>query len=655
MRETIVKLLQEKATELGVNVDLRPGSPMYIYLVDLLTAVTSSLLEQTAASGQPTVTDRADNFYVTDGAAEPSEFKVRLYFWEPTTLQYAANSMNFTAGGQAYSNKFVVAWPSQNMSFYTDGVYNYYDVTLEGEASITSGTSLVFDSPPTTFSHAVISTVTSMGSSAFTEDQLDEAIRRELSLRNNVTSSGVEAYLSNLYGANLKDILVQGFLDPEMDRDIYDMPLIGGGTTQVHMGGMVDAYIKGGAPSQKQLKFDNIEDDDVEITGGYTILESTTLPQPHLTSFVLQSWIRPAVVTFTDLVDYTVGLETGAVSLLGISMAQTHLVSGINIRTGALDTVAGPDVLVTGAREITFNGMLAIEDYLYDGHLVQSVDNLGATLGSYMVKHVYPTTHPGPETPNTCVVDSDIVITDGAGSTLQWIFYLEPVRCVYDYNPIGCKLEDFDAPVLSLDRLNILDPLTDEETDVEIDPMPGFGYGHFGLGGFGVGDSFGYFLHSFDELLRYSMRETGFLEVPVAYDLERVGVNYHTDALIASADTDLTINRARPADTLAFAFVPAITDFNVRLRAPSEIPEASISEMIWGMPGEMELSDVIKGLSDLGATYVNIDDLFNTSTYTVWSKDGVLSRVMPTSDGKITLSSITERFLPRSITITYED
>ena len=619
---------------------------MYVYLVDLLAATMTSLLEQTAAAGVMDVNERADNFYVTDGTAVPSEFTVRLYFWEPTTLQYSANQMNFTSGGNTYNNKYIVSWPAQNMSFYTDGVYYYYDVILEGEASITSGITLTFDSAPSTFSHVVVSTVTTSGSSAFTEEQLDEAIRRELSLRNNVTRPGITAYLSDLYGAALKDILVQGFLDEEQDRDIYEVPLVGGGTTQVHMGGYVDVYLKGAAPTSKLLKFDNVEDDDVEITDEYTILESTMLPHIHLTSFRMESWIRTAPqVTFTETTDYTVVLETGGVSLVNIDLTKRHdLGITTNIRTGSFNCTPGGDVTSAVGRVITLSAAPSVpSDYIGIGSMIQTANGFGVLLGTYIVKEY-------DDALKTITVD-DTMVTAG----LVYLRYYEPVRCYFNYNPIGAKLEAFDAPVLSLDSVNILDPLTDEETDVEVVPMPGFGSGVFGMGGFGVGSGVGYFLHSFDELLRYSMRETGFLEIPPAYDLERIGVNYHTDELISSAHTDLTSNRARPADVLAFAFVPAITDFNVRVKAGSEISEAAISELIWGMPGEIELSDVIDGLYSLGATYVNIDDLFNTCTYTVWSKDGVLARVMPTPDGKLTLSSITERFLPRSITITYED
>lgn len=630
---------------------------MYVYLVDLLAATMSSLLEQTAAAGVMDVNERADNFYVTDGDAVPSEFTVRVYFWEPTTLQYAANQMNFTAGGNVYSNKYIVSWPAQNMSFYTDGVYFYYDIVLEGDASISSGTTLTFDAPPSTFSHVVVSAVATSGSSSFTEEQLEAAIRRELSLRNNVTRPGITAYLSDLYSASLKDILVQGFLDEEQNRDIYEVPLVGGGTTQMHMGGYVDTYIKGAAPKSKLLKFDNIEDEEVVMDGAYTILESYTLPHRSLTSFYMRSWIRPAAwyppplpgyYTFTEGVDYAVGLATGVITLLGIDMTQTHVATGGNIKTGGLIyDVMGTEVVWIANRTFTMFMAENPLDYVHEGSIIQLIKGTGEILDSFIVNSV------AAGLGGTFTVDHDVDPADIADTAM--VYYFEPLRCIYEYNPIGCQLEEFDAPVLSLDSVNILDPLTDEETDVEVIPMPGFGSGTFGGGGFGTGDSFGYFLHSFDELLRYSMRETGFLEIPSDYELERIGVNYHTDELIASAHTDLLSNRARPADVLAFAFVPAITDFTVRVKAATEINEAAISEMIWGMPGTIELSDIIKGLYGLGATYVNIDDLFNACVYTVWSKDGVLSRVRPTADGKIVLSSITERFLPRSITITYED
>ena len=225
----------------------------------------------------------------------------------------------------------------------------------------------------------------------------------------------------------------------------------------------------------------------------------------------------------------------------------------------------------------------------------------------------------------------------------------EPVRVSYTYTPLGIELEDMDNPVLSLDAVNILDPLTDEIIEDTVPAMTGFGTGNYGLGGYGRGNVDGYEFNVDDENKRYSIYEEGFLEIPRDYYLERIGVNYSMDSFVAAVQEVLDVNRPKTADMKAFAFIPCQVNMDLLVVDPS-IDITSIRYMIWEMPGQMELTDIVHEMYNLGQDPVKWSDFYDLSTYKIWKRDGSFVTVIPNKDGIITLSSLAERFLPQSIT-----
>lgn len=621
MRETIIALLKE----VRPDIDLREGSPMYIYLVDALTAIAGKLVEEIEAGRELDVTDSASMFFVDEGEPVSSESTVRLYFSSPDSLEYAADSMSFLSRtGSTYTNKLPVSMKANYMALYTDESYYYYDVTITGESPISSETELLWDGAPDTFSHIVITNISSTGTLGLSSADLSVRVGRELSLRNNISSPAVTAYLSNMFGSSLVDVLVQGYLDPEMQRDIYG---------NLHLGKCVDVYVKGTYPQDKTIKFDcdeleRVTTDAITITDVYF-----TLPHQALVDCSVSSWVRTELgneahfaseTTFTELTHYTIDKPNGIIGLINTDVTDdTKIMTGSITVVGIATNVFDLDPAIP-VNNVLIGSLIACNGLFY---LVKEKELVAGP-------HLYVT------------VDRTIDVTSGVPATID-IF--EPVRVTYTYTPLGVELEDMENPVLSLDSVHVLDPLTDEIVEEEIDPITGFGTGNFGLGGYGRGNVTGYEFIVDDEDLRYSIYEEGFIEIPREYYLERIGVDYSTDSFVGTVQTVLDVNRPKTADLKAFAFIPCQVDMDLLIEN-SSIDITSIRYLIWEMPGQMELTDLVDKLYDLGQDPVKWSDFYQRSTYRIWKRDGSYVTVVPDDDGIIVLSALTERFLPRSIT-----
>lgn len=626
MRETIIKLLTQIATENHIPLDLREGSSTHLFFVDALTLLLNQLIERIESSRKLSIRDVADTFLVSEGQSSASVFTVRLYFYEPISLSYGHRTMEFTSNGKFYYNKESVSWPASYMKMYEDGDYYYYDVVLTGDLPISASESLIWERAPKEYAYCTITSISSQGTTPVTDDELQELIRRQLSLRNNVTRHGIEGYLSSIYGASIRDILVQGYLDPLMKRDVYN---------GLHIGGKVDVYLKGPKPVDEKYVFENTEDVSVLMQNGYTICEDSLLPHSKLESFAMVSWIRPdgEVVTFTKDIDYSVTMDGGYVRLLRFSPGSLH--NG-NIRSG--DFVRLTHIADISGKNVQLNPGLDPGDYVYPGHIIQFLDDGFELIENHIVKDLVG---------QNIVLDSNVSVNDPT-----YVRYLEPVRCIYTYHPVGCKLQDMKAPVLAIKDINVLDPVSEEETGQSIIPYAGFGHDIFGLGGFGVGNSSGYIVHIDNPFYRYSPREAGFIEIPREYEYEKIGINYITDPIVPIVQANIDENRAKPSDVLARSFTPTIVDIQVTVTGDtSTMSNDMVRDFIWNMSSSTSISSIVDMLYNMGADFVNIDDLYNKSQYITWSDDGYYTQLTPDPSGLIRPGSNGERFVPRNIVI----
>lgn len=626
MRETIIALLKE----VRPNIDLRAGSPMYIYLVDALAAIAGKLVDEIESGRALDVQSSADMFFVDQGEPEDSECTVRLYFWSTENLTYSSNQMRFSSRqGASYTNKFPVSVRASAMALYTDDVYFYTDINLTGTTPVSMETEFIWDDATDSFSHIVITNIVSPGSLGLSSNDLSTRITRELALRNNISSPGIIAFLSNMFTSQLKDVLVQGFLDPEMQRD-----LVG----NLHVGGCIDVYVKGTYPQDKTLKFDNVEMDRDGVFAETIIESPATLTKAPLVTCTAETCNRVALNGFANELTLTaahfdVDLATGLITLKNQDI---YDIVHTQILSGNVPVIAWAFYPTTGKYEFEISPVAPAAQALI-GDIILWKSNY------YLVKYLR-----GTLIPPTRFIGVDREITGAVAPGDEMTVY-EPVRVSYTYKPIGVELTEFDNPLIAIDAVNVLDPLTDEDILDTVDPLPGFGTGIFGAGPYGRGSETGWEFHVDDENKRYSIYEEGFLELPRDTYLERIGVEYKLDPFVSSVQAVLDANRPKAASMIAFAFIPC--QVNMSLRILDNVDLTNIRYLIWEMPGEMELSDLNTALYNLGVTKLMWTDFYDTSTYRIWKRDGSFVTVVPTDDGIITLGNLSERFLPQTVEI----
>ena len=253
----------------------------------------------------------------------------------------------------------------------------------------------------------------------------------------------------------------------------------------------------------------------------------------------------------------------------------------------------------------------------------------------------------------TITLDRDVIDDLGSGSTEGW--RREPVAVKFKYNPMGVELEDFDNPLMWINSVTVLDPLTDEPLDplTLITRKEGYGFGAYGAGPYGFGVSEGWLLIPDDENERYSVDETGVLEFQGNYLGDRVEISYKTSTRMAAFQTGMDANKADGANVLVKTFVPVGVSLTVDVTGDTGVTAITgLDAYLWGLAGSMEISDIVNELYTLGATYVDLEDLIDSMTLEQWNIDGTFSNITIPASGQISLSDPTTRFLPVSITVT---
>lgn len=616
-REYILQKLQEARPDLT----LHQGDPIYYTTADPAAVIVEAIREDIAEVRNPTLDEKGDNFFVPRTSDIAANVSIRFYFNSAISLSYDPLIIYDDAGVE-YESALAVSRTAAEMALYQEDDYYYIDITMEGDGVFSSGSALVWTDAPDEFSHMSVTTINSSGQVAETDDDYEERIETELTLRNSVTADGFPGLLDRLYGNQVRETLSVGFLDDEMERDIIDSH---------HMGGMVDAYVKGNMMVVQQLKGDTTDDiDKIYDRNIMVCFEDATVSlwTNKVLSLVLTSGVRTATFTEGAGNDYTYDATIGEITRL----------SGGNIRQ--FDIAAGGAPLpytISGDMFVIVGGggggylwdTLILEDMLivHDGfaYLVQTVvDNAGDT---------------------EITVERTI---ESADTSVAWNCY-EPVVATMTYEPIGEELEDFDNPVMKIDSLYVLDPISDEETDVEIPPMGGFGDGNWGGGPFGWGDDLGWLLTIDDVNERYSMREAGVLELPWVNYGDRFSVNYRNLPDIAGYQSSIIDHRTEAADVLVKAFTPVYVYIDVNIEA-DEVP-TNIDQYIWGLKGGIELSDLVDELYNQGVTMVNLDELMENSEFIIWNPDGTYEHVYRTAAGVIELDNNTLRLYPVEIVL----
>lgn len=613
----------ERLKSVRPDLDLRTGSPLYIFLVDALATVTGPFEDEVAALQETSPDTIAANWLVTRDQGEDSVFTVRMMFYNPVSINFPRGGMIFkTDESETFSNQSDINISASSMQLYVDGTYYYLDINITGFGTYRSSMTFTWDNDPTDeLAFIAIRSVVTGGALPETNDQLLSRVAKTSTLRSAVTRPGAVALLEDVYGATLREAVSVGFLDPQMNRDIIE---------DIHVGGCMDIYAKGDLPAINQSKIEVEILDNREVSDAITVLfldissTSETLPFTSITEYEVTSWVRPTSITFTPGTHYTLDPLTGTITMAPPpTPASTDYIQR-NTFTGAAPT---------GAQEITIPGNISTRCYpgfvlQFDGDselwMVQSVTVVGA--------------------------DTVLELDHNVGVPVSTDVYLyEPVRITCKYNPTAVELAELEKPVVRMDSMYVVDPMTMEETTLDVPRLQGYGAGIYGGGPYGYGSEAGWRLMVDDPNLRFSMFETGFFEIPRDFLGEIISLNYAVASNIAQFHQTIVDGRALAASQIVKAFQPVNTYFDMDVE--SEDPVTGMEQYLWGIQNEIDISDIINELYGQGVTEVDINDLMEDTVFELWDNTGIFVRLSPTPEGRLTLADNTMRIYPATMEI----
>jgi len=260
-------------------------------------------------------------------------------------------------------------------------------------------------------------------------------------------------------------------------------------------------------------------------------------------------------------------------------------------------------------------------------------------------------------------------------------FGYNPVTVDVIASPRSVDRTDFtitDVPVMYIDSIEVLDPISGDPTGVLIESGGGFGWGGFGAGGFGVGGNTNYQLLVVEPTLRHSQREDVYVEFSTAYIGFSIRINYRYASAIPPIQSfmDDRDNQSTTASLLARHFIPVFVDGLVSIiyDIPTSTSTSAISvddmtilvkDFITNVDSgqDVEVSDLVDVLYDNGASRVDLNTLTKLRGE-IHNHDGSIEFRSPDLTGSMSipgdeipdptdkpLSPRIARFLARDITL----
>jgi hypothetical protein len=284
----IIALLSSSLIANNPNLDLRPGTPFNDLFITS-TAAALNIIDQEIehdrivsylGNWQSMTIDElallASNFFVNYPSGTYATGVVRVYYSQPVDFVATALSDFYSSAGNAYIPIQPVTVSAEQMTYQTDGLLYYVDVpviaTSTGSAyNITSSGQIVSADNIPDYVRVTNLMPFTEGVDQPTPAQFYAMIQNSLTTRDFVSAVSIYATLTQAYG-NIRNVVVCGYGDPEMQRDIVQYSATG----TMHAGSMVDVYIDMNGTQRV-----GVESSPVYVNGG----SSTGLP-PTSTPFV---------------------------------------------------------------------------------------------------------------------------------------------------------------------------------------------------------------------------------------------------------------------------------------------------------------------------------------------------------------------------------
>jgi len=651
----VKEFIIERLLEFDSSFDTGSGVPTTGLLIEPLSVILQPVIDELsvvqASSSILTILESSDpdsfpedivdglasNAFVDRNPGEIGSDVMRIRFFEPQQFEAQQGVLIFRGpSGQRFTNSESFVVTSSEMSLNKDGSLYFADIPIvsleEGEDfNVSSGAITSMEAEP-----SGVANVTNLfgildGRDRETNTELIDRIKVAVTVRALVTGRGIIVTLTENF-STIEEITPVGFGDPEMMRDIV---------YNVHIGGNSDVYVKTSNFTSGFKDFFGIEVDTSRQKSGYGTI---SLPLDSVGYFLGNSGIdrtniAPTVraidglVAYAETTDYILDDTSGTI---------------FRVPAGSIFHREGISGVVTDTKTLTQVGEFASARR----GMILTIDTPATVSGRYTVR----------ESP-----DADTVIIYGefsVGSETGVNWSLDDNLTVsYEYNPISIDIAEAarsddreiftitDIPLMYVESVEVLDPLSGEQTGVTLEPLGGFGAGGFGVGGFGVGSGADFKLVVVDPTLRHSSEESNYIEFDASYAGYALRLNYFYASAIPpiQAFMDDRNNQSQTASLLARHHIPVFVDtqktISYDISASSEATALSTEEMVSlisdyindiDQDGDLEISDIIDVMYDSGATRVDLGAI-QEMRGEIHNHDGSIEYTLPDSTGSMVI------------------
>jgi len=672
----------QQLLEFDPNFDVGSGVPTTSLLIDPLAVILQPIVDEltVAQASQSILTilessdpdafpedivdGLASNVLVERNPGATGSDVMRIRFFEPQNFSYAKGVLVFRGpGGQRYTNSEGVVVTLAEVSLNQDGSLYFVDLPIialeEGSAfNVPAGGITTMEAEPAGVANVTNRFGVSAGADRETNTELIDRMKVAVTVRALVTGRGIVVTLTENF-TTIEEIFPIGFGDPEMMRDIV---------YNVHIGGNADVYVKTPNFVTGSKDVFGLEVDTTRRLAGRSTV--TLFDQDTAYSMGKAPIDRTAVVpvvrtidtvnTYAEGADYTINDATGLIARP----------PGSNIFHLASSAAA-----VTTTKVLTkVGGFVGVRQ-----DMILTIASPGSVAGVYTVKrHIT----------NDSIEIYGVFAVPAAASIVYRID--DMLTLAFEYNPVTIDVvatvrsvdrTDFtitDVPMMYVESVQVLDPISGEPTGVVVGSGGGFGSGGFGSGGFGSGGGANFRLEIEDPTLRHSQRENAYLEFSSAYLGYALRINYQYASAIPPIQSfiDDRNNQSTTASLLARHFIPVYVDATVPIiydipRATSttaltaldmaELVKEFVTDVDSG--ADLEVSDLIDVLYDNGAVRVDLATLKRLRGE-IHNHDGTVEFRSPDDTGSMSipddeipdpttrpLSPRIARFLARNITL----
>lgn len=582
----------------------------------------------------------------------------RLRFFSPQAFSSPRGTLIWRGpAGQRYTNSEAVSVTKSEMTLLQEGSLYFVDIPIlaleEGSSfNVAAGSITSMEAEPV----GVASMTNRFGSAAGrdreTNTELIDRIKVAVTVRALVTGRGIIVTLTENF-TSIVEITPIGFEDPEMMRDIV---------YNVHIGGNVDVYVKTAAFVSGQKDVFNLRIDTTRRTAGSSTVVASVANQDYALAHqsLDNTSVTPLVKSidgfaFLGLQDYTLNSATGQIRRLP------------NATEDPFDP--SPSVIfhleVTGASCTATGDPLRAKRFFKSGAFsdvragqILTISTPASLAGAYTIKEIISVdeieifgTFPGaigsfPISSVDAIIDDLLVVE-------------------YEYNPISIDIiqtvrdvarTDYtitDVPLIIVDAVEELDPISGETTGVLLSGDGGYGAGGYGEGGYGIGSAPDFVLVVTKPTLRFSDREDNYLAFDSSWLGKAVRVTYrYANAIPAiQAFCDDRDNQTEAASLVVKNYIPVFVDGGTTIDYDIDAADAataiSVDEMTTRVKASindisasrpLELTDLVDVMYNNGAVRVGLSSLQKLQG-SIHHEDGTLEFVSPTAEGVMAIPS----------------